>query len=158
MKNSIIAILILIVSLLCIEAQTSWNDNVKMRDSIAVLQTRNQDISARLSTAEQKIESIRQRIVTVTAYNPVEAQTDSTPRITACNTAVAPWTIAVSEDLFSIGWTCGKKVRLRGVGIVIINDVMHNRKTNQVDFFLEDVKDAQAFGIKIGVKAILLNL
>ena len=36
-------------------------------------------------------------------------------------------TIAVSRDLFDQGWVFGRKVRIEGLGIFEINDLMNKR-------------------------------
>ncbi len=95
--------------------------------------------------------------VTVTAYNPTPEQTDGDPLMAASMRKVRPGTVAVSRDLFDQGWVFGKKVRIEGLGIFEINDLMHPRMTKRVDVFMWDEKQAQAFGKK-RVKVALLHI
>jgi 3D (Asp-Asp-Asp) domain-containing protein len=96
-------------------------------------------------------------VVTVTAYNNDAAQTDSDPDIAASMRRVKPGTIAVSRDLFDRGWVFGRKVRLEGMGIYEINDLMATRHNRAVDIFLYSNSQALAFG-KRRIKAALLNI
>ena len=86
------------------------------------------------------------RTLTVTAYSPERNQTDDTPNITATNNRVRPGIVAVSRDLFDKGWVFGKKVYIKGMGIFTIDDLMHQRKRNQVDIFMPDTSQALEFG------------
>lgn len=95
--------------------------------------------------------------VTVTAYNPVEEQTDSDPLIAASMRKVREGTVAVSRDLFDQGWVFGKKIRIEGLGIFEINDLMNKRYTKRVDVFMWDEAEARKFG-KRTIKAALLSL
>jgi 3D (Asp-Asp-Asp) domain-containing protein len=96
-------------------------------------------------------------LVTVTAYNAEAAQTDSDPDVAASMRRVRPGTIAVSRDLFNRGWVFGRKVRLEGLGIFEVNDLMASRHSNAVDVFVGNNAQAQAFG-KRRTKAALLNI
>jgi len=96
-------------------------------------------------------------LVTVTAYNAEPAQTDSDPDIAASMRRVRPGTIAVSRDLFDKGWVFGRKVRIEGLGIFEINDLMAARHDKAVDIFLGSNQQANAFG-KRRTRAALLNI
>lgn len=96
-------------------------------------------------------------LVTVTAYNAEVSQTDSDPDITASMRRVRPGTIAVSRDLFDKGWVFGRKVRLEGIGIYEINDLMAARHNSAVDIFIHSNSQALAFG-KRRIKAALLSI
>ncbi|MBU1041460.1 MAG: 3D domain-containing protein [Proteobacteria bacterium] len=96
-------------------------------------------------------------LVTVTAYNADPAQTDSDPDIAASMRRVRPGTIAVSRDLFDRGWVFGRKVRLEGIGIYEINDLMASRHNHAIDIFIQNNSQALAFG-KRRIKAALLNI
>ncbi len=96
-------------------------------------------------------------LVTVTAYNAEVSQTDSDPDIAASMRHVRPGTIAVSRDLFDRGWVFGRKVRLEGIGIYEINDLMAARHSSAVDIFIHSNSQALAFG-KRRIKAALLNI
>lgn len=95
--------------------------------------------------------------VTVTAYNADPAQTDSDPYITASMRRVRPGTIAVSRDLFNKGWVFGKKVRIEGLGIYEVNDLMAARHDRAVDIFIGDNQKAMEFG-KRRARAALLSI
>lgn len=96
-------------------------------------------------------------LVTVTAYNADPAQTDSDPNIAASMRRVRPGTIAVSRDLFDRGWVFGRKVRLEGIGIYEINDLMAARHNHAIDIFIHSNSQALAFG-KRRIKAALLSI
>lgn len=96
-------------------------------------------------------------LVTVTAYNADPAQTDSDPDIAASMRRVRPGTIAVSRDLFDRGWVFGRKVRLEGIGIYEINDLMAPRHSRAIDIFIHSNSQALAFG-KRRIKAALLYI
>lgn len=102
----------------------------------------------------------RQRLVrtlTVTAYNPEEEQCDEDPYVAASMRRVRQGTIAVSRDLFDAGWVFGRKVRIEGLGIFEINDLMNSRYKDRVDIFMWDKSAAQAFGRR-QVRVALLDI
>lgn len=88
--------------------------------------------------------------VTLTAYSPEIRQTDSTPFQTAMMTQVRGDGIAVSRDLFALGWTFNKKVYIPQQGIFIINDLMgitaaDKVTTKTIDLFFFNHNDAKTF-------------
>jgi 3D (Asp-Asp-Asp) domain-containing protein len=95
--------------------------------------------------------------VTVTAYNAEAAQTDTDPDIAASMRRVRPGTIAVSRDLFDKGWVFGRKVRIEGLGIFEINDLMAARHDKSIDIFMGSNHQCQNFG-KRRTKAALLSI
>jgi len=95
--------------------------------------------------------------VKATAYNAVPEQTDNESDVNACRKYPRIGRIAVSQDLFYKGWTCGKWISIQGLGIFQIDDVMHKRKTDQVDVIMEKVKEAIDFGVKKNLNAVLLS-
>lgn len=97
------------------------------------------------------------KTVTVTAYNPTTSQCDSDPLIAASMRKVRLGTIAVSRDLFDQGWVFGRKVRIEGLGIFEINDLMNKRFTERIDIFMWDEGRARQFGKK-NIKAALLEI
>lgn len=97
------------------------------------------------------------RTVTVTAYNPTTDQCDDDPLIAASMRKVRAGTIAVSRDLFDQGWVFGRKVRIEGLGIFEINDLMNKRFTQRIDIFMWDEGAARQFG-KRNIKAALLDI
>lgn len=94
--------------------------------------------------------------VTVTVYNPVSEQTDSTPFITADNSEIdmqklkqgkLKW-VAVSRDLLSSGKVkYGEKVKIKCKGdpslsgVYTVHDTMHPRWTKHIDILAhQDVR------------------
>jgi len=110
------------------------------------------------SNLERELENYKSvKDLTITAYSPTKNQTDSDPFITACMERVRAGGVAVSQDLFYKGWTCGKRVFIRGKGIFRINDVMNRRKKNQIDVFYFNTKQALRNGIKKAKVALLVG-
>ncbi len=95
--------------------------------------------------------------VTVTAYNAVTAQTDTDPNIAASMRHVRPGTVAVSRDLFDKGWVFGRKIRIEGLGIFEINDIMAARHDHSIDIFIGNNQECHAFG-KRHTRAALLSI
>ncbi|MGB1581626.1 MAG: 3D domain-containing protein [Nevskiales bacterium] len=89
-----------------------------------------------------------------TAYNSVEAQTDSTPDIAAWGDKLKPGmkAIAVSRDLLDMGLTRGSRVWISGLGNdlegeYVVLDKMNKRWKKRIDVYMgEDVKAALRFG------------
>jgi len=106
---------------------------------------------------QQVFDELSRVTVRGTAYNAVSAQTDSDPDVTACMDSPTIGSIAVSQDLYFRGWTCGKRVHVKGLGIFTIKDVMHQRKTNQIDIVKRTRKQALTFGVVRGLNAVLLS-
>lgn len=107
---------------------------------------------------QRAIKSMKpRRVLTVTAYSPRPSETDSTPYHTATNSPVRNGIVAVSRDLFNQGWVFGKKVYIKNHGVFIIDDLMAERKRNQVDIFMHDTKAAVKFGRK-ELECYLLDL
>lgn len=95
--------------------------------------------------------------VTVTAYNPTTDQCDSDPLVAASMRKVREGTVAVSRDLFDRGWVFGKKIRIEGLGIFEINDLMNARFSKRIDVFMWDEDQARSFGKRVS-RAALLNI
>ncbi len=92
----------------------------------------------------------------VTAYTADSTETDETPFITASNTRVREGIVAVSQDLFAKGWVFGKKVYIVNKGVYTIEDLLHKRKRNQLDIFMNNKMKALNFGRK-KLKVFLLG-
>ncbi|EGB15049.1 hypothetical protein DND132_1843 [Pseudodesulfovibrio mercurii] len=105
----------------------------------------------------QKAKMSPVRTVTVTAYNPSTDQCDDDPLMAASMRKVRTGTIAVSRDLFDQGWVFGRKVRIEGLGIFEINDLMNKRYHQRIDIFMWDESQAREFGRK-NIKAALLDI
>ena len=92
-----------------------------------------------------KVDEVIPDIVTLTTYSVSEAQTDSTPLITAsgfklnANNPKRHRIIAVSRDL-KRKYKFGQKVRIEGAGkyngIYTIRDLMHHRWKNKIDILI----------------------
>lgn len=109
-----------------------------------------------------------------TGYNSLEAQTDSTPNVTATGTTTRPGVLAASRDLLATDLPYGSLVRLvdlgtfyegRNVGrfqsildaqgLFVVEDTMHARKTQQIDVWFGDVASAVNWGVRrVGVAVV----
>jgi 3D (Asp-Asp-Asp) domain-containing protein len=97
--------------------------------------------------ATPEVRVISTSIRTITAYNSVPEQTDSTPCITANGFDVCKhWT----EDTIAANFLkFGTKVRipeLFGDRIFIVRDRMNKRFSDRVDVWMKEVPDARKFG------------
>lgn len=82
--------------------------------------------------------------VTVSAYNAVKGQTDSTPHWTATNRRAVPGlTCAVSRDLSHL---LGKEIYIPGYGPRHVTDVMNERWTRKIDLLVATVAEARKIG------------
>ncbi|MGE4265709.1 MAG: hypothetical protein AB7E46_14695 [Desulfovibrio sp.] len=149
----------LVCTLAALAAQTSELKELKTtapaseyRAEVARLIVTDQEYLNRLEKQSRPVS-----MVTVTAYNADPAQTDSDPEIAASMRRVRPGTIAVSRDLFNKGWVFGRKVRIEGLGIYEINDLMAARHDKAIDVFIGCNQRAQAFG-KRRAQAALLSI
>lgn len=103
------------------------------------------------------VEAYKGLPVTVTAYNAVAWQTDSTPWLASCgrlDAAPGP-VLAVSRDLFYKGGRkrCGETivVTLRDRVIVgVVWDTMAARYKSRVDVLMGTVGEARKFGVQKG--------
>jgi len=77
--------------------------------------------------------------VTPTAYQPIPSQTDATPLIAANGKTVHSDGVAVSRDLHK-RWggplDFGDAIYIEGIGVKIVNDVMHTRHVKAVDILV----------------------
>lgn len=92
------------------------------------------------------------RIVTATAYNSLESQTNSNPNITAFGDNLKPGLkyIAVSRDLLKAGFKHNTPVKIEGLkGVYLVKDKMHSRMTNHIDIYMGiDENAAKQWGKK----------
>jgi 3D (Asp-Asp-Asp) domain-containing protein len=112
------------------------------------LETESEFWQQRARAAHETIIRSRQRIVDVSAYSGSKSECDADPHIAASLQPPRPGTVAVSRDLFNMGWTFGKRVYLIGLGPYIINDVMHQRYQMRVDVFMDHKRAAKEFGVR----------
>lgn len=118
-------------------------------------------IFKRQTLLEKTFEDIKKRYnvsVTVTAYSPSVDETDSTPYETSSLKPVRPWIVAISRDLYNIGWTEGKYVYINQVGRFEILDKMKYSKTMSVDIFFTTKAQAIKFGKRENVLMALMEL
>lgn len=117
------------------------------------------NINSRLNNIELRIESMkikisrmlhpRTKLLQVTGYSPRVQECDSTPYVNAYNKRVKLGTVAVSPDLFVLGWTFGREIYIKGYGVFEIQDLMNERHTNRVDIFFWETDKAIKFGNKL---------
>ena len=144
------------------------NNNHRIKNlkyQVKVNQLEIKDNEKRIKSLEQIINETANITVKATAYNAVPEQTDDDPDTTACMATPTIGSIAVSQDLYFKGWTCGKRVHIKGLGIYTIKDVMDCsndniykcRKLIQVDILKETIPEALEFGVKKNLNAVLLS-
>ncbi|SKA97758.1 3D (Asp-Asp-Asp) domain-containing protein [Paucidesulfovibrio gracilis DSM 16080] len=119
------------------------------------VETATRTLAVTQALQKRLLEGKRVKTVTVTAYNPHEDQCDADPLVAASMRKVRTGTIAVSRDLFDQGWVFGKKVRIEGLGIFEINDLMNKRFSRSVDVFMWDESQALSFGRRQARAALL---
>ena len=112
------------------------------------LEIENEFWQRRARATQKTIIRSRQRIVEVSAYSASQAECDADPHVAASLQPPRPGTVAVSRDLFNMGWTFGKRVYLKGLGPYIINDVMNQRYQMRVDVFIDHKRAAMEFGVR----------
>jgi 3D (Asp-Asp-Asp) domain-containing protein len=140
-----------------IEAKNQRIDNLERDLRLAEYKVESGQRTLAVTQALQKqlLESKRVKSVTITAYNPSEEQCDEDPLVAASMRKVRTGTIAVSRDLFDQGWVFGRKVRIEGLGIFEINDLMNKRYSRSIDVFMWDENQATAFGRRKARAALL---
>lgn len=91
-------------------------------------------------------------VVTASAYNSVERQTDSNPNEGAWGDEISPGmkVIAVSPDLVELGLGRGTQVEIDGLpGVWTVLDRTASRHRNRIDIYLgTDVAAAIDWGLK----------
>lgn len=89
--------------------------------------------------------------VTVTSYNPVEAQCDDTPLINSANQLVAPGQVAISQGFRKrIGLEFGDFIILENFGLFVVTDHMNKRYDgeNRIDIISFIPEWSKKFGVK----------
>lgn len=102
----------------------------------------------------------RKRIsATVTAYTPAPRENGGrgTKSGTAIGTPIRPGIVAVSRDLLRTGWDFGDKVHIKGLGVFIIEDTMHQRFRRTIDVAVPDMAAAQRIGKMTAIEVTLLE-
>jgi 3D (Asp-Asp-Asp) domain-containing protein len=109
-----------------------------------------------IAELESRLADKYNRAVTITAYTARSRECDASPHMTAMMVRPRPGrTIAVSRDLFNDGWTFGRSVYIAGLGVFVIEDLMHARHTQRIDILMPTVKQARQFGKVMG-QAVLI--
>jgi len=93
--------------------------------------------------------------LTATAYCPLCGAPDGEPQLTALDgRVVRPGrTVAVSQDLRHL---LGRTVSIEGLGLRVVEDLMHPRHVGRLDLCLPDREQALAFGVK-RLKVLVVN-
>ncbi len=87
--------------------------------------------------------------VTLTAYQPIASQTDSSPTWTSEGDRTSKHGCAVSQDLLRSGRVkYGDVLFVPGYGYRVVNDTMNVRHHNRVDLLVFTRKEEQAVGEK----------
>jgi 3D (Asp-Asp-Asp) domain-containing protein len=96
---------------------------------------------------------------TVTAYTPAPRENGGRNRRsgTAIGTRIRPGIVAVSRDLLRSGWDFGDKVHIKGLGVFIIEDTMHQRFRRTIDVAVPNLAEAQKIGLRRGIEVTLLE-
>lgn len=171
MKLGLISILIGIIILFSgFEISKHWEkiNNIQdhkiqqLESNIKQHQIEIESLKRKVKAKQKIIDEISRMTIRATAYNAVPRQTDNDPEITSCMSKPTVGSIAVSQDLYYKGWTCGKRVHLDQLGIFTIKDVFpkyYKGKlvTNQIDVLTETEEQAFEFGVKHNVKVVLLS-
>lgn len=94
--------------------------------------------------------------VVVSGYTSRPCETDSTPFVTAANTATRRGVLALSRDLvrrYTKGapFEFGDVVHLHGIGDFVVEDSMNGRYVRHADIWFESLSDAREFGRKRAV-------
>lgn len=132
-----------VVATLIASAQEASNPEIR---EVTMVGPQNEVVPAEEAHVPE-IKIVSTSIRTITAYNSVPEQTDSTPCITANGFDVCEhWT----EDTIAANFLkFGTKVRipeLFGDRIFIVRDRMNKRFSDRVDVWMKEVPDARKFG------------
>ena len=89
--------------------------------------------------------------MTVTSYQSVPEQTDSTPFIAADGHRVHPYGVAVSRDLHE-RWggslKFGDVLYIEDIGFKVVNDTMNARHRNHLDVWVSNLQNEKKFHAK----------
>lgn len=88
-------------------------------------------------------------LVTLTAYQPIAAQTDDSPTWTSEGDRTTKHGCAVSQDLLKNGRVkYGDVLYVPGFGYRVVNDTMNKRHTNSVDLLVFTHAEEKHVGIR----------
>lgn len=86
--------------------------------------------------------------LTITSYRSVRSQCDSSPFFTSIGEHVHSGGVALSRDLLS-RWggpvKYGDTLFVEGVGLVRVNDCMHERMKQHIDIWVKTLRNEQQF-------------
>ena len=91
--------------------------------------------------------------VSASGYSSSVAETDTTPFVTAANTATRLGVLAMSRDLLSeytpgAPFSFGDRAHIAGLGDFLVEDVMSARWTNRIDVWFPTREQAVRFGLR----------
>jgi len=124
------------------------NDQIiaRVHKSVDIL---DKEVDEVLEKVKHSYRTVRLVPVVITAYNPVSAQTDSTPKITASNKQVKAGMVALSRDIEEeFGFKFGDTVVIEGLGRFTFEDRMNKRWTRRVDILMFSNEAAKRFGVQ----------
>ena len=115
--------------------------------------------SANTSISTKNIPSKKSISATITAYTPDPRENGGpgTKSGTAIGTPIRSGIVAVSRDLLRSGWDYGNKVHIKGLGVFIIEDTMHQRYRRTIDVAVPDMASAQKIGKMTDIEVTLLE-
>lgn len=99
--------------------------------------------TVQLTIAAPQAAPLKTRKAWVTAYSSAPEETDDTPFITACGTTVRHGIVAANFVPFD---TRIQIPALFGDRVFVVEDRMHERKTNGVDVWMPSKEEAKQFG------------
>jgi 3D (Asp-Asp-Asp) domain-containing protein len=148
MQNILISVLVFIA----IEGMIKWHtlniENQYLKEIRGLQEEQINLQKEKIQILEKKLSVTPSLHVKLTAYTPRKEECDDDPLITASMKKVRSGGIAVSRDLYKLGWTFGKFVKIEGHGIFEITDLMNSKHKKSIDVFMWDLKKANKFGIK----------
>ena len=91
--------------------------------------------------------------LTLTSYQPIAKQTDSSPTWTSIGDRTTKFGVAVSQDMLADGRVkYGDVLYIEGVGYRVVNDCMNKRHTNRIDVLVFTYAEEKRIGTrKVGV-------
>ena len=118
------------------------------------------DIMAKTKLSTKKhtknISTIKHKLIKVkaTAYTPSRRECGKNNRRTATMKRPRPGQhVAVSRDL---KWMLGKRIKIKGIGVRKVEDLMHRRYKRRIDIMMGSVKNAREFGVQ-DVRVRIIN-
>lgn len=89
---------------------------------------------------------------TITSYQPIPSQTDSSPTWTSIGDRTTKYGVAVSRDLLASGLVkYGDVLKIEGIpGLRVVNDTMNKRHKNAVDILVFTHAEEKRIGTRKG--------